>query len=83
MDVVPVIVRGDVLGFHVGFVDGGGEVEGNLGAGVVTGPVEDVAWHVGHVAGVGSEIGQDVGGVQGLFGMWAGFDGVNPEVVGG
>src|SRR5277367_2975845 len=82
-DVVPIVVDVDVLGLHIVLVgeDGGGE--GFFGASVITSAIENVAGHVDHVAGSGGEAAKDFGAVDGLLGMLAGFDGVNPVVIGG
>ena len=55
----------------------------SFGAGVIAGAIEDVAGHVDHVAGGGSEAAEDFGAVQGLLRVRTGFDGVNPVVIRG
>jgi hypothetical protein len=81
--VVPVVFDRDVLLALVLLLDGGGLGEPVLGGGVVADTVIDVAGHVDHVPGGGRETGEDGGAVERLFGMRAGFDSVDPVVVGG
>ena len=82
VDVVPIVIDIDVLQLHVVFVGFNAGGEGIFGAGVIAGAIEDVAGHVDHVAGGGSEASEDFGAVESLLGTRAGFDGVNPVVVG-
>ena len=83
MDVVPVVIGLDVLLAHVALVNGQGGGEGLCGASVIAEPKVDVPGHVDHVAGGGGQATQDVGAVERLFGVVAGFQSVNVVVVGG
>ncbi len=83
MDVVPVIVRRDVLLAHVAFIGQRRSIECSLGAGVISGAVKDVAGHVDHVPRRRRQRAQNLRAVQSLFRVRAGFDGVDPEMVRG
>ncbi len=83
MDVVPVIVSRDLLLAHVALVGERGSIEGTLSACIISGAVKDVPGHVDHVSRRGRQRPQYLRAVQSLFRVWAGFDGVDPEMVSG
>ena len=71
VDVIPIVIDADVLGLHVGLVGDGRGGERFVGGGVIAGAIEDVAGHVDHMAGRGSEAAENFGAVLRLFGLGA------------